>query len=448
MSTPGPQKRSRIEMATFGSADVLDAFEDGKNPHFCHKNGNFTSADPRIPQQPVMTTTLRDQKAIDDAYAASATHTLDRMIKHPDTFAFEYKQVNSGMTCAVGTIREGGRNLLMQTPVGALIASNVRGDVTLELRDGTETKQLAPTDADTIVNKTNWELVLGARSIETEEKDGAERNRSNFKMMKFFESMRKVEHEALRRICMRMVETYDDDDEKCTFMPELMCTPDINRALAAKDLAALLDAMMAGPFTSCVKQAELKNDERMDLRMKYKAKHNCKPTEEYMTKNVTVLPNSDKMTFKTKCFQMQYNGDVKTDGYTPLARDICEQKKGMKWIKPVIHRCDGEGELRMQDHPINPGDSAAVQFNLSFIVYTINNKTVCSFKPQWNNQLLLYRKRKTGDGDGARPVAKKIKLGGSDDAFGDAVSAQLEGAMGAGPTLGGAEDLPSLDDYE
>ena len=127
-----------------------------------------------------------------------------------------------------------------------------------------------------------------------------------------------------------------------------------------------------------------------------------------------------------------------------------QAKKGVRWVKPTISRCDGEGELRMQDTPIEPGDQVSVKFGFSFIVYSVNNSVKCSFRPQWTSELLLYRKRKVTAGAGAKPAAKKIKLSGGDTSFNDAVAAQIEGATGgaAAQTATVQQDLPELDDYE
>lgn len=444
------KKRSRLEWATSHVDDMVDAFVEGKNPHFRYSAGNFLTDDPRVPAEIAKTGAYRDQCAIDEAYTMSSTDLLEAIRSKPESFSFEYKKLGGkdSTTEAVINIRQGGKLAKMQTPVGALIASNVKGDVALDVRNGTGSSQLAPSDVDAITSKTFWELVIGTGSIETEEKDGADRNPRNYKMMRFFEGVRRFEHECMRAVAKKMIETYNEDTELPTFLPEMACTKEIRSALDEKDEEKLLAGLMSGPFESCVKQPELNNDEQQEVRLKYRHKHGSKPSEDFVNDNMSTVPFGDKMTIKTKCWQMDSQWEKHLNGYTPMARDIAEAKRGMRWIMPKIQRADGEGTLRMQDHPIEAGDAVALRFSMSILVYSTNGKRIISLKPQWDSEMLFYRKRRsTGGGGGSQP-AKKLKLGGQDDEFEKAVTAQAEGAAAGTTAAETRDELPDLADYE
>jgi len=211
-----------------------------------------------------------------------------------------------------------------------------------------------------------------------------------------------------------------------------------------------------------VKQTELTSDEKLDLKMKYKAKHGEKPTDAFVRENMSVLAGSDKITLKTKQFQFQAaNGRKDGGAHLPddlpaLARAVCEAKSA-QWTRPRIEGLNGGGLLPLCDSFLSVGDKVAAKFSLGFIVYRQANTVFCNFKPYWSSEASIYRRRRTNVSGDGRPAAKKIKLDYADASFGSAVAHQTQASLAQDLHVhvktedanvdAFMQNLPDLDDY-
>ena len=448
MATKPKQSRFDADQTAFG-VSPLELYAPGNNPAFVPGTPGFTRADPRVPTADlVKTKTIQDQMAVQDAYELGSRHLLERMRTSPGSFHVVRKEmknpVSSTGSIAILEVNENGRKASLLTPIANVIASTLdTGDVCL--RDSQNT--FSPTDHESITKSTKWEIVVGARSIEDPDIDGDQRNKLNYPMLKFFEKFREIEVEIFRMIAKKMIETYDEDTERCEFLPEVQVTDAINAALERKDEEALTQAILKGPFKSAVRHSELDAEDKHRLKVEYKKKNGDRPTEEYVEENMKVAYASDKMTFRTNCWQ--YFNDrarVDTSGYTSAAMDIFERNGKKQWIVPKIQRCDGESILDYKKTPIDKGDKVAVKFGLAISVYKTKGEVTINVYPQWTTDLLLYRKRKTSGAGGNQPPVKKIKLSGIDEDFSCAMAAQ---AMGATATVvaSGASGDDGLEDF-
>ena len=429
------QTRSRLERGPGGADAILVNYGANANPFFTPTN--MFKPDPRIPAAPIATKTRGDQLAIADAYTMSSADIVKRLHANPDSFKLEYKSVKSPIMLASVTIKENDRKVQMLTPVSHVLASNLGGDVcttyTVELKD----VPINPNDYETLINKTNWETTLSCRTIDHPDTDGAPTNPLNWEFLKFCEQLRAFEHATLRLIAAKMIASYDDDEGECKFLPELACTKEIRKAMTTGNVDALVDEIVKGPFVSVTRQGRLDPEEQGTLKKKYKEKHGKWPTDEYIAENFTAFYGSDKLTIKTKQFQAAYGGGggaQKTpdmSGWPALAREVCSAKPGTKWIKPTVHRADGEGTIPFETCPIAAGDSVALYLNPSIMVYKTGTAVKCGLTLQWTSDLLFYKKKREYNAAAAGRVTKKIKLSGAD---GDAMLAMAASTPASAPT--------------
>ena len=408
-------QRNRLEYGPGGADAILTNYNTGANPFFTHSN--MFSADPRIPKEPIQTKTRSDQMAIAEAYQKSSSDVVARMKAKPDSFDLEYKSVKSPIMLASVNIKEDKKKVEMLSPVSHVLASNLGGDVcttyTVELKD----VPINPNDHETLINKTNWEVTLSCRTIDNVDTDGSA-NPLNWEFLKFLEQLRCFESSVVRMIAAKMIKTYDDDEGECKFLPELACSKEIRKAITSGNVDALTEEILKGPFVSVTRQGKLDAEEQGILKKKYKEKHGKWPTDDFVSENFTAFYGSDKLTLKTKQFQQSYGNNAQTtpdmSAYPALARAVCESKPGTKWIKPTIHRADGEGTFPFESCPVRSGDFVAMYFNPSFMVYKTNGNVKCGLTLQWTSDLLFYRKKKEYTGGSNARATKKIKLSGAD----------------------------------
>jgi hypothetical protein len=433
--------KSRLEYGPGGAEAILANYNTGANPYFTH--ANMFQPDPRIPGSPIQTKTRNDQIAIAQAYEKSSSDVVARMKAKPDSFELEYKNVKSPIMMASVNIKEDKRKLEMLTPISHVLASNLNGSVcttyTVELKE----VPINPNDHETLVNKTNWEMTLSCRTVDNPETDGSSVNPLNWEFLKFTEDLRMFESTVIRMIAAKMIKTYDDDEGECKFLPELACSKEIRKAITSGNVDALAEEILKGPFVSVTRQGKLDADEQGLLKKKYKEKHGKWPTDDFVSENFTAFYGSDKLTIKTKQFQQSYgnnnNASAAPDmtGYPPLARAVCESKAGTKWIKPTVHRADGEGTIPYESCPVRQGDYVAVYFHPSFMVYKSNGQVKCGLTLQWTSDVLYYRKKREYTGSSNARATKKIKLSCAD-------ADVIQSMQAAVP----APQIPDLDDEE
>lgn len=383
------------------------------NPCISYANENLFTPDPRIPSKYEETPTVKDQTQIREAYQLSPRHISELLRSKKETLELQYSPIKSGgPTKARVNIKLGTKAMRILTEIGQVIATNVSNDVCRTFSEGFPVKnvEIDPTDYDTIVNKTNWEIVVGIRSIETEETDGQNMNAMNYPMMQFFSQMRNFERAIVNEIANMMIRDFDPSKKKTKILPELAGSTAMKTALASGNASEVVNVIFRDHFVPLVRQSKLSSVEVDTITNEYEKAFGDTPEDE----NMQVLFGSDKMTIKTKQWYRSEPG-FNTDGYTDYALEV-SKNSGCKWNVPRVHSADGETEFAVKDINVGQGDAVGVFFTPAFIVYETAGQVKCGFNAQWTGEMMVFRKKKAYQPLRTGGVNKRLKLGSSDSA--------------------------------
>lgn len=383
------------------------------NPCISYGNDNLFTPDPRIPSNYEETATVKDQGQIREAYQLSPRHISELLRSKKETLELQYSPIKSGgPTKARVNIKLGTKSMKLLSEIGQVIATNVSNDVCRTYSEGYPVKNvdIESTDYDTIVNKTNWEIVIGIRSIETEETDGTNMNAMNYPMMQFFSQMRNFERAIVTEIANMMIRDFDATKKKTKILPELAGSTAMKTALATGNASEVTNVIFRDHFVPLVRQSKLSSVEVDTITTEYEKAFDETPEDD----NMQVLFGSDKMTIKTKQWYRSDPG-FSTDGYTDYALEV-SKNTGCKWNVPRVYSADGETEFAVKDINVGQGDAVGVFFTPAFIVYETGGQVKCGFNAQWTAEMMIFRKKKAYQPLRTGGVNKRLKLGSSDSA--------------------------------
>lgn len=407
-------KRSRTEYAS------LSQYSEGRNPYFTKDLNNLFVSDPRLDLPTVtVTKTRNDQILFDDAYHSENIHGLnERFSLNPDAFKMEYKSINGPIVQSIVSMQEKGKRISLVAPLSKVMVSNVTGNVCCTIEQEMKEVPVNPTDYETLINKTEWKLILSESSYESKETDGDDANEFNISFIEFTTAIRKFEEAFIKDIARRMIESFDKTTNKPKFLPELAFNKELRTAIKNGNAEGLAAEIIRSCFVSVYRQAKLTDDEIQKVSELYSAEHGQLPSEDYLAQNITAVYSSGKLTMSTKQFQRSMDKGARPIDmkfYTQHAKEICEANPGIKWCPFSIHKTSGNGIIPFNENfKISRGDIVAPFFTPSFVVYKINGDTKCGLKLQLNQKILYHKKAPEYVG-GSNFSAKKLKFSVEDD---------------------------------